>query len=79
MIEERYNFKAIKDHCKITMAQEGYTQEKMARALGYSQQNIDYALREPNRMQMIIFDMFLEMGYEVILTSKYVKINKERK
>lgn len=76
MIEERYNYKAIKDHCKMVMSKEGKSQEELAKKLGVTQQNIAYALSEKNRMQPIIWDLFLEMDYEITMTPSFVKINK---
>lgn len=76
MVEERYNYKAIKDYTKVLMAKEGYSQESIAKKLGYSQQNVNYALNEPNRFQYMILDILLEMDYEVTLTKNFIKVNK---
>lgn len=74
MLASRFDYKKIKKFCKYEMKKQNISQKTMADKLNVTQQAINYALSEPYRMQPIIYDMFLEMGFVVTLSKEAVQV-----
>lgn len=74
MLASRFDYEKIKKFCKDEMKKQNISQKTMADKLRVTQQAINYALSEPYRMQPIIYDMFLEMGFVVTLSKEAVQI-----
>ena len=65
----------IKKYCKKCIKTKNTTQTALSNKLGYTQQNISYVLNEKTTLQYTVFEIFLELGYDINLFSNKIMID----